>query len=296
MENVVGGLSSNAASGHFTKYLNSDAQYPCNAVADKYKGSCYFLQTSRMMQLFGTDFQKVADACLQAPNDYRISCFQSMGRDVSGSNKRNVPLSIAQCQNAPIGAYRTECLGGAVQDTFWDESGKDQALSFCSLLSDQNERTRCFGIIAQRAAEVLTTSAYTSFCQRIPNTSGISCGDQAAVAGVQNSQPGQKTGTTALPKETGAIGSITIVIGDNGYNPKEVRIKKGAKVLFKNESSDARWPASNIHPTHQIFPEFDPKKPVKAGAQWEFVFQKAGVWKFHDHLLPHLTGVITVTE
>lgn len=81
-----------------------------------------------------------------------------------------------------------------------------------------------------------------------------------------------------------------------GYKPKEVKIKKGTKVIFKNQDQDLHWPASNIHPTHTIYPEFDPQRPVKSGESWEFIFDKVGIWRFHDHLLPQVNGTILVVD
>lgn len=91
------------------------------------------------------------------------------------------------------------------------------------------------------------------------------------------------------PKET-----VTIIMKQDSFEPQTLEIKKGTKVIFKNEDKVERWPASNLHPTHGIYPEFDPQKPVPAGESWEFIFDKAGSWKYHDHLIPSIRGVIIV--
>lgn len=88
---------------------------------------------------------------------------------------------------------------------------------------------------------------------------------------------------------------ITIIMKDKTYEPQNLEIKKGTKVIFKNESSEPRWPASNIHPTHGIYPEFDPKQPIEPGQEWSFVFDKEGRWKYHDHLVPLIRGEIIVS-
>ena len=166
MENIVGGLS-DQGDGHFTKYLSDDPQYPCNIVEEKYKSSCYFLQTSRMIQLFKGDFKKVSDACLKAPKAYQNSCFSSMGRDVGGSNKRNPEGLISNCSVVPKGQFRTDCIVGAVQDYFWDHSGQDDAINFCKLLIDKDEKNDCYKTIFQRATEIFTTkSDLKNFCAK----------------------------------------------------------------------------------------------------------------------------------
>lgn len=85
-----------------------------------------------------------------------------------------------------------------------------------------------------------------------------------------------------------------ITIGDTGFSPSVTTIGLGSTVIFKNISNQDRWPASDIHPSHQIYPEFDPKKPIPPKQSWSFTFDKPGEWKFHDHISPKLTGSIIV--
>jgi hypothetical protein len=167
MENVVGTLGE-GAEGHFTNYLNDDPHYPCSLVDEKYKGACYFFQTSRMMTLLAGDFTKIAATCLTAPEQFRGHCFGSMGRDVGGTHRGDPAGSIAACQSAPAGTYRNDCLSGAVQDTFWDPAGQGVALSFCALLHEADEKDRCYNTIFERAPQVLTSAAeLTAFCQNV---------------------------------------------------------------------------------------------------------------------------------
>ncbi len=86
----------------------------------------------------------------------------------------------------------------------------------------------------------------------------------------------------------------TITITNEGFSPDELSITKCTLVRFENKSSTERWPASDMHPTHGIYPEFDPKQPVASGSSWSFTFTKPGTWKFHDHLFPKQVGKITV--
>jgi hypothetical protein len=87
---------------------------------------------------------------------------------------------------------------------------------------------------------------------------------------------------------------MTVTATDDGYRPPRVAVKLGTTVTFVNKGTRDRWPASNIHPTHAIYPEFDPGRPVPPGGSWSFAFQQRGLWHFHDHVDPHLGGSITV--
>ncbi|MEK7554562.1 MAG: hypothetical protein AAB518_01065 [Patescibacteria group bacterium] len=175
MENIVGGLAKSEAeknpeqADHFTEYLSDDPHYPCNhpTLEEKYRGSCYFLQTSRMVQLFGGDFKKVANSCATVPDLYRRTCFESMGRDIGGTYRGNPSGAIAACAFAPKGNFRLGCLSGAVQDTFWDPSGADAAIGFCKLVTDTTEKSACYQTIFGRMPEILSGVAErTSFCEK----------------------------------------------------------------------------------------------------------------------------------
>ena len=88
--------------------------------------------------------------------------------------------------------------------------------------------------------------------------------------------------------------AIQITFENGTYSPNVITIKLNQTITFINQSATDIWPASNIHPTHGIYPEFDPKKPVKQGNSWSFTFTKVGTWRFHDHLQPQITGTIIV--
>lgn len=91
-------------------------------------------------------------------------------------------------------------------------------------------------------------------------------------------------------------GDIVVTITDSKVEPAELTIKVGQKVTFVNKSLDFAWPASNPHPTHTDYPEFDPREPLDVNEAWSFTFTRVGDWKHHDHLKPSRRGVIKVTE
>lgn len=86
----------------------------------------------------------------------------------------------------------------------------------------------------------------------------------------------------------------TIVRTNDGYEPKGVTINQGDTVSFTNESDAFHWPASDVHPTHQIYSDFDPRTPIGPGETWSFTFMEAGEWVFHDHLRANLRGKVIV--
>lgn len=80
----------------------------------------------------------------------------------------------------------------------------------------------------------------------------------------------------------------------NGFEPQEVTIDNNSTVIFINQDKQQRWPASNVHPTHDLYPEFDPKGPIEQGKDWSFKPKRSGEFKFHDHLFPHFRGILIV--
>ena len=87
-----------------------------------------------------------------------------------------------------------------------------------------------------------------------------------------------------------------ITITDEGFLPSKIVIHRGVEVTFIQEGENLHWPASNMHPTHEILSDFDSLRPLKKGESWSFVFLKSGEWKFHDHFFPLHGGVIVVID
>ncbi len=93
----------------------------------------------------------------------------------------------------------------------------------------------------------------------------------------------------------GNNGKNHIVLTKTGFSPSVLQIKEGETVVFSTDQSESFWPASNIHPDHTLYPEFDPKKPIASSDTWSFTFSKAGRYSFHDHIFANFTGKIIVT-
>ncbi len=100
---------------------------------------------------------------------------------------------------------------------------------------------------------------------------------------------------SVAPVEVDSSDLITITFDGEGFSPLRLEVEVGQRILFANESDTSFWPASNIHPTHQIYPEFDAKVPVESGDSWAFTFERPGFWRYHNHLGPERSGLIVVS-
>lgn len=88
--------------------------------------------------------------------------------------------------------------------------------------------------------------------------------------------------------------TYTISMNSGGFNPANWIINKGDTVRFVNNDTKDHWPASDVHPTHAIYPEFDPRAVIAPGEEWSFTFERVGGWSMHDHRSPYITGKIIV--
>lgn len=174
MENVVGAISVEAAKSsanpgefHTSSWLSNDPLYPCNAVEDTYKNACYIFQTSRMVQIFTYDYQKVAVACASIEPAYRYSCFQSMGRDVSNSFQSDYPQVEKACSYVTDNQLRLSCISGAAQDKFWHESEQDDAIGMCKTMEQIDAKQTCYTTISARGSEIIPTKEISqAFCAK----------------------------------------------------------------------------------------------------------------------------------
>lgn len=89
---------------------------------------------------------------------------------------------------------------------------------------------------------------------------------------------------------------VSVVLTEEGFEPRDIQVSRGATVTFSTVRQNKFWPASNAHPAHDVYPEFDPMRSLEPGESWSFTFDKVGVWGFHDHVRSYFTGTIHVDE
>lgn len=129
---------------HFTKYLKpAEPLYPCTASPEKYKNTCYLMQTSYILKVNGGDFSDTFAWCRKAEETYRGTCFQSLGRDASGRNSSRVPETKRICLLGENFFERSNCVIGAVKDFISYFHSDTQAEVFCASLEDAELISTC---------------------------------------------------------------------------------------------------------------------------------------------------------
>lgn len=88
--------------------------------------------------------------------------------------------------------------------------------------------------------------------------------------------------------------TYNVKLTEKGFEPALLNIKKGDKIVFESISNNFFWPASDLHPSHLVYPDFDSGQGVPKGQSWTFEFNKVGKWEYHDHLSPTNRGVVVV--
>ena len=129
---------------HFTKYLTpNDPLYPCDAVGETYKGTCYLMQTSYMLKVTSGNFGKVFDLCSSVEQQYRNTCFESLGRDASGRSISQVGATKATCALGSTEEARVHCIIGAVKDFISYFHSDTQAKGLCQALEEEALKSAC---------------------------------------------------------------------------------------------------------------------------------------------------------
>ena len=130
MQNIV----ANGSGMHRSVDLKpSDPIYPCDAVKEQEKPSCYLMQTSYVLQVKNWNLPVAFRICDRVEARYVGTCYRSMGRDISGAALLDPGTVVAQC-GMGAAAHRAECIAGAAANAVYDRHGARMADALCRLV------------------------------------------------------------------------------------------------------------------------------------------------------------------
>ncbi|MBX4187840.1 MAG: hypothetical protein KW793_01755 [Candidatus Doudnabacteria bacterium] len=172
MENIT----TDEKTGHPAKYIRKeDPIYPCNAVDDKYRSACYFLASSQILKINGWNFPETFKACETAEQKYQYLCFQSLGRDVSGSTLRNNDRVKELCGLAGENKFaKTECYFGAVRDYINEKGEFDSAIKLCNFIETEFQ-SRCYDGVLYDMSQYRQGQAFEQVCSQMPEKYEAEC-------------------------------------------------------------------------------------------------------------------------
>jgi len=302
MENVNAVFRDEARPGVFSP---ADPLRPCTRVLKAYKQECFINQAGWLAHLANNDIAKAARYCLDA-GTYVSACAQSIGLMVTnpswqlplyGPAKRASFEQMAWklCSRFPPQLQRDCVLGGVDNLANFDQLNVKRSDGFCALTGRlQKPCYREIGVnLIRRTTDVAVAKARCNelSSHRQECVAGITQG-QLPAAPIKVPDPTQKEQQT---RATGAP-SATVHMTNDGYSPKVLKIEQGQTVEFVNESDEDYWPASDPHPIHTGYPGFDAQKSILPGGSWDFTFERAGRFGYHNHLAPETHADVVISK
>ena len=137
--------TSSRSYGIRSKYLKKDdLLYPCDVVKVEDKLYCYLLVTSYILPQVGYDWKKAADWCRKSDANFVQYCFQSYGRDASGTAREDPDGIIQNCSNA--GSGERECIFGAVRDILNNDPSDVRSKKLCEKVKSDFRSYCTYGI------------------------------------------------------------------------------------------------------------------------------------------------------
>lgn len=100
--------------------------------------------------------------------------------------------------------------------------------------------------------------------------------------------------TSEEPSVAPSVNENIIIYTNSGYSPSEFLVQTGTTVVFVNQSGLPMWTATDPHPIHTDYAEFDQRRGVDRGETYEFTFEEPGTYDYHNHLSPQHAGTIIV--
>jgi hypothetical protein len=111
---------------------DDDPIFPCDAVREGAQRTCYQVVTSRILQVYGIDWERTAKACGSLERRWIRACFQSFGRDVSGQTQRDPEQISAVCEVTRSYGHEVECVRFAAMDMTLNYQRGDEAAILCN--------------------------------------------------------------------------------------------------------------------------------------------------------------------
>ncbi|MFZ2049282.1 MAG: hypothetical protein WAV25_03245 [Minisyncoccia bacterium] len=105
-----------------------------------------------------------------------------------------------------------------------------------------------------------------------------------------------ETSNTETDATTVSVTTNIVSYDGTSFTPATISIKQGDSVTFINNTEGKMSVASNPHPAHTDYPEFDQYKTSSRGQKtFTFTFEKIGTWGYHNHLNATAGGTVVVT-
>ena len=155
MENIFGVHEGAPSPNRMVK--DSDPNYPCDAVPEKYRGGCWADQATLMYEIFHGDLRKVAQGCdAQINSGYKTICYNNFAREIHPMTKGDASVAVQLCQNA-TGTWKDQCLITIVDAAFSVGDTKVMPYELCFDMADSPRHADCYQEIYANIQSYATT-------------------------------------------------------------------------------------------------------------------------------------------
>ena len=133
----------------------SDPVFPCNAVTDKQKPSCYIMVTSNILKQVSWSYKAGFAACDKIDHPYDVTCYESMGRDISSGQLMDGPKTVDSCRLASKDVAFRSCIDAAAKNDISTDHNGDKAAALCQIAPEET-RAECFKVRADYLKQLVT--------------------------------------------------------------------------------------------------------------------------------------------
>jgi plastocyanin len=144
----------------------------------------------------------------------------------------------------------------------------------------------------------LTGSEYVSLSTETGTTTSTATIPEKSTPTSLAKPPVKTTTTAALKQQMPTItkdGLYIINYTDHGFSPATLQITRGKGVHFVNNSNKAMRIFSDF-PNDRIYGAITQSKSVGRGETYDFIFNDAGNWGYHNANNPSDRGTVVVTQ
>lgn len=138
-----------AAAEPWVPLKRDEPLWPCTAVKEAHRMSCYLMQTSPILYFNGGDFAAAGRACEQAPEEMRTWCFISLGRDASAYAPGDDAKGIELCGRVAASG-QPSCITGLVKNRVDVTADADDGFRLCRRVTDEALAGACYRAVGSQ--------------------------------------------------------------------------------------------------------------------------------------------------
>lgn len=139
---------------HTSKDLKADDPiYPCDAVKYQQKNPCYLIVTSHILAANGYNYVAGFQACDKVEDPFQHTCYQSMGRAISGNFLLNTQQIISHCNEGTTASLIPDCYVGAVKNDVFNDRNTIKGNELCGN-SPSEYKNACVSALNEAAGTI----------------------------------------------------------------------------------------------------------------------------------------------